>query len=326
MSITIKKYTTADSQKWDAFVQSANNGTLFHYRSFLTYHIDRKFEDHSLIFEKKGKMIAVLSAAAVMDGEKKILYSHPGATFGGFVYEDLLFEDANNIVSIFIDYCNSNGFESIFLIQAPQLYNDIKNETLEYTLHWHGFVAEETYFSSFIDLTSEKEAMDLVSSRKRRYLKKNALNEKLRFEWNGSLDDFYPILCENKKNHGSLPTHSKAELIKLMELMPDKFHLLMMYKDDKPIGGTFNFIANSQVGIIFYNMIDYEFEEFNPASFQILETMKWAKANNLKYLDFGVSQLPKAENPLSPSPNLIRFKEQFSSRGMLRVALRKILK
>jgi len=156
-------------------------------------------------------------------------------------------------------------------------------------------------------------------------LKNPPTNEKLRFEWNGNLDDFYPILCKNKKKHGSQPTHSKVELIKLMNLMPEKFHLLMMYKEDKPIGGTFNIIANSQVGIIFYNMINYEFEEFNPASFQILETMKWAKVNNLKYLDFGVSQLPKAENPLSPSPNLIRFKEQFSAKGMLRLAHRKTL-
>ena len=325
MNITIKRYTPIDSQKWDSFVQSSNNGTIFHYRSFLTYHIDRKFEDHALIFEKKGKIIAILSAAEVMDGEKKILYSHPGATFGGFVYEDLLFEDANNIVNLLIEYCRKTNYTSIFLVQAPQLYNSNNNETLEYALHWQGFTTEETYFSSFIDLTSENEAINLVSSRKRRYLKKTPTNEKLRFEWNGNLDDFYPILCENKKKHGSQPTHSKVELIKLMNLMPEKFHLLMMYKEDKPIGGTFNIIANSQVGIIFYNMINYEFEEFNPASFQILETMKWAKVNNLKYLDFGVSQLPKAENPLSPSPNLIRFKEQFSAKGMLRLAHRKNL-
>ena len=325
MNITIKRYTPIDSQKWDSFVQSSNNGTIFHYRSFLTYHIDRKFEDHALIFEKKGKIIAILSAAEVMDGEKKILYSHPGATFGGFVYEDLLFEDANNIVNLLIEYCRKTNYTSIFLVQVPQLYNSNNNETLEYALHWQGFTTEETYFSSFIDLTSENEAINLVSSRKRRYLKKTPTNEKLRFEWNGNLDDFYPILCKNKKKHGSQPTHSKVELIKLMNLMPEKFHLLMMYKEDKPIGGTFNIIANSQVGIIFYNMINYKFEEFNPASFQILETMKWAKVNNLKYLDFGVSQLPKAENPLSPSPNLIRFKEQFSAKGMLRLAHRKTL-
>lgn len=326
MSITIKKYTPTDSQKWDAFVQSANNGTLFHYRSFLSYHIDREFEDHSLIFEKKGRVIAVFPAAEIKDESGTVLHSHPGATFGGFIYDQLSFEDANLVVELLSEYCKSEKFTSIFLVQTPQLYNTRKDETIEYVLYWNGFETEETYFSSFIDLTCEKEAINLVSSRKKRYLKKLPVDGNIRFKWNGDFDDFYPILCENKKKHGSMPTHSKAELEKLMDLMSENFHLLMMYKDDQPIGGSFNFIANSQVGIIFYNMINYEFEEFNPASFQILETMKWAKINNLKYLDFGVSQLPQAENPLTPSPNLIRFKEQFSSKGMLRVALRKNLK
>ena len=326
MSITIKKYTDTDSQSWDTFVKSSNNGTIFHYRSFLSYHIERKFVDYSLIFEKKGKIIALLSAAEMIDKSNKTLCSHPGATFGGFIYDDITFEDTDEIIVNLLEYCKNLGFSSIFLVQAPQLYNLRKNETLEYALHWHGFEAEETYFSSFIDLACEKEVINLVSSRKKRYLKKNFPNEKLRFEWNGDLDEFYPILCENKKKHGCIPTHSKAELKKLMVLMPENFYLLMMYKDDEAIGGTFNYIANTQVGIIFYNMINYAFEEFNPASFQILETMKWAKIKNLKYLDFGVSQLPQAENPLSPSPNLIRFKEQFSAKGMLRVALRKNLK
>lgn len=326
MSITIKRYNPNDSQKWDRFVQSSNNGTIFHYRSFLNYHIDREFKDHSFIFEKKGNIIAILSAAEKIDTLKnKILHSHPGATFGGFVYKNLLFEDANNIINLLIEYCRNTNYHSIFLVQTPQLYNFTNNETLEYVLQWKGFTVQETYFSSVIDLKPENEVINLVSSRKRRYLKKESTNEKIRFEWNRNLDEFYPILHENKNRHRSQPTHSKAELIKLMDLMPEKFHLLMMYRDDKPIGGTFNIIANSQVGIIFYNMINYEFEEFNPASFQILETMKWAKVNNLKYLDFGVSQLPKAKNPLSPSPNLIRFKEQFSAKGMLRLAHRKIL-
>jgi len=68
-------------------------------------------------------------------------------------------------------------------------------------------------------------------------------------------------------------------------------------------------------------MINNILKKFNPASFQILEMMEWAKVNNLKYLDFGISQFPQAENTPTPSLNLIRFKEQFSANGMLRVSL-----
>ena len=54
MSITIRKYMNADLENWDTFVKLSTNGTLFHLKSFLSYHIDRQFIDHSLIIEKKS--------------------------------------------------------------------------------------------------------------------------------------------------------------------------------------------------------------------------------------------------------------------------------
>lgn len=327
MHITIRRYDNSDELKWEEFLQNSNNGTLFHRRKFLNYHIEREFIDHSLIFEKKGKIIAVLPAAEVIkSNDKKILHSHPGTTFGGLVYTKLNFEDTDTIIQELIQYSADNGFASIFIIPPSQLYHKIFNESTEYLLHWHGFNRAETYHSSIIDLCAKENVTDLVSQRKRRYLKKIEENTQIELRWDNDIDKFYPILLDNKQRHNSKPTHTKAELKKLMKLMPDKFHLLMMYENKNPIGGTFIFMANSTVGIIFYNMIDYDYEHIQPASFLILETMKWAKKHNLKYLDFGVSQLPQSDNPLAPSPSLIKFKEQFSSRGMLRIAYQKELK
>ncbi len=326
MHITIRRYDISDEMKWEEFIQTSNNGTLFHRRNFLNYHIEREFIDHSLIFEKKGKIIALLPAAEMHDsnGEKR-LHSHPGATFGGLVYTKLNFEEIDFIIQELIKYSKNNGFASIFIIPPSQLYHKIFNESTEYLLHWHGFNGEEIYHSSIIDLSAKENASELVSQRKRRYLKKIEAKAQIELQWDNNIEAFYPILLDNKQRHNSTPTHTQAELKKLMELMPNKFHLLMMYENKTPIGGTFIFMANSTVGIIFYNMINYEYEHIQPASFLILETMKWAKEKNLKYLDFGVSQLPTSDNPLAPSPNLIKFKEQFSARGMLRIAYKKVL-
>ena len=62
MKIIVRKFTAKDTKDWDDFVNQSNNGTIFHLRSFLSYHIDRKFIDHSLIFEKNGEVIAVFPA------------------------------------------------------------------------------------------------------------------------------------------------------------------------------------------------------------------------------------------------------------------------
>ena len=43
----IYRYTDSDQSLWDDFVPNANNGTLFHLRSFLSYHPYDRFVDHS---------------------------------------------------------------------------------------------------------------------------------------------------------------------------------------------------------------------------------------------------------------------------------------
>ena len=56
-------------------------------------------------------MIAVLSAAEVMDGSKKVLCSHPGASFGSLAYKQFLsFKDAMNIGVLLKNYANESEF------------------------------------------------------------------------------------------------------------------------------------------------------------------------------------------------------------------------
>ena len=42
---------------WDNFVKSSNNGTIFHLREFLNYHLSRQFNDCSFIFKEKDQMV-----------------------------------------------------------------------------------------------------------------------------------------------------------------------------------------------------------------------------------------------------------------------------
>ncbi len=82
--ITAKRYIDQNTQ-WDGFVSSANNGTIFHTRRFLSYHPEERFTDHSIIFNKKGKTISVLPAAEISDNGERYLVSHPGASVGSIV-------------------------------------------------------------------------------------------------------------------------------------------------------------------------------------------------------------------------------------------------
>ena len=83
MSIKVTKFIIENTTIWDNFINSSNNGTLFHYRAFLNYHENVKFNDHSLFFYKNNKLIALLPAAI----KNNVFHSHPGISFGGFIYQ-----------------------------------------------------------------------------------------------------------------------------------------------------------------------------------------------------------------------------------------------
>ncbi len=328
MKISISRYNTKDKTEWDYFVKNSNNGTLFHLRSFLSYHLNKKFRDHSLICKKGEKIKSVFPADIIEENGKKILFSHPGTSYGGFITDDPSFTLATEILKVFEAYCREQNFHETFLIPPPWIYHTRQNESFEYAMLWNNYIVDEIYISSVIPLMEdENEIIKNVCKLKHRspeYFKKISKEFSITTEWKNKFDEFYPILLKNKKRHNSKPTHSLLELNNLNQLLPNRLHLLMMYSNEKPIGGTLNFIANEKVAIIFYNMIDYDYIQAQSATLQIMETIKWAKLRGFSYLDFGVSQDPKAENPLTPAPSLIRFKEEFGSLGMIRKAFRKI--
>ena len=56
--LKIKKYQPKYINEWNKFILNSNNGTLFHNQQFITYHINRKFIDCSLMIYYNNKLIA----------------------------------------------------------------------------------------------------------------------------------------------------------------------------------------------------------------------------------------------------------------------------
>ena len=298
---------------WDKYVQKSNNGTIFHLRRFLNYHQERNFEDCSLMFYDKNIIQGVFSGAIV----NNCLYSHPGASFGGFVYNDLSFDSSKKMVELLIQYAYKNKLTEIIIIPPPFIYYQLYNEAMEYCLHYKGFNIEEYYISSFVDL--RKNIENQIHSRKKRYIRKTENNIMIKESKN--LENFYPILLDNKSRHNTKPTHTLNELKILMDKFPNDIVLLLSYHENQIIGGALNFITNQNSCILFYNMIDYNYKDLQPASLQIYKSLEWAKQNGLSFLDIGVSQLYEG-NKIIPHDSLINFKEQFGAKAMIRKVMK----
>ena len=68
---------------------------------------------------------------------------------------------------------------------------------------------------------------------------------------------------------------------------------------------------------------NYEYNKMQPIALLMHYIIRWAKKNNLTFVDYGVSHMPQAENPLTPSRSLIKFKEEFGCFSIIRNAYSK---
>ncbi len=310
----IIKYSEEWKERWDEFVLNSNNGTMFHLQKFFDYHTPGKFKFDHLIFLKRNKIVALLPGR-LSDGH----YESPiGASYGSIVTNDVKFAEALEIVSALLDYGRSNGIKEFELTPAPMIYETYQNQNMEFAMRWLGFGYKLHYISSGIKLNKGDDYLLRFTPTTRRNVRKTFHIPEMRIEINERYDEFYPILVENKARHDAKPTHSYEDLLHLKQLLPNNLKLFMVYLGDKPIGGSLMFYANKNVALCFYNMMLYEYAEYKPMHRIMYEVVNDATEHGYSYVDIGVSQDTKAENPMTPSMSLIEFKEQFDAKTIMR--------
>ena len=121
--IKVIKFSESKKNKWDSFVNSSNNGTIFHLRKFLSYHPKDRFIDHSLLFYKRAKLIGVIPAAVKKISNKTLFISHPGLSVGSLVVqESLSISDSLSLVKTFVNYVCERGFDGARITLSPIVY------------------------------------------------------------------------------------------------------------------------------------------------------------------------------------------------------------
>lgn len=313
----IIKYTPEWKEKWDSFVLESNNGTMFHMQKFFDYHQPGKFKFDHLMFINKGNIVGLLPGTIKGD-----LFESPvGASYGSIVTKDVKFAEAMELVSTLLDYARSEGLKEIMLTAVPMVYEKHPNQNLDFAMLWQGFSYQLHYISSAIKLFPDEDIISRFSPTIRRNVRKSLSNPDIRVEINEKYDEFYPILLDNKARHNVKPTHSLDDLYKLNELLPGYLKLFMVYYKDKPIAGSSMFYPNKASALCFYNMLLYDYAELKPIQRVMYEVVKDATENGYSYVDIGVSQDTKADNPMTPSMSLIEFKEKFDAKTIMRNTL-----
>ncbi|NUN09354.1 MAG: GNAT family N-acetyltransferase [Ignavibacteriaceae bacterium] len=317
------KNSRISDKDWDDFVDQSDNGTIFHKRKFLSYHAKDKFNDASFVVFKDSNILSAMTAALIRRDNKLILSSHPGASYGSFVYRsELSLKEAHEIVESLIDYGSELNVDSIQLTLPPMIYQKKYSNYLDFALTQNGFSYLKREVSSVVQLDVEKEKLLYTFRPEARTATKKAISSNVEIVETERFAEYYEILKKGlKMRHNVSPAHSLEELIRLKELFPTKIRLWGAFVDGKLIAGVCNFNANNNVVLAFYISHLIEYQNYRPVNVLFYEIMHKSREEGLKFLDFGIFTVN-----MEPNWGLARFKENFGARGIFRDTFIKHLK
>ena len=303
------------NDQWDNFVDSTDNGTIFHKRLFLSYHPKGRFHDSSIVFKKNDQLLALYPAAVVERDGKKVFISHSGTSYGGFIYKsNLNFREAFDLVESIVEVAKSLKCERIQLTPPPMIYQSKYSNYIDFALVKNGFNYLKRDVSSVVQLDIENEDLLSTYRSEARTAVKKSIKQGIEIAECDRFEEYYEILKKNlKMRHNVNPTHSLEELIKLKHLFPGKIRLWGAFKDGKLIAGVCNFSVNSKVVLAFYISHDEDYQEYRAVNLLFYEIMKRYKNEGFKFLDFGIFTVN-----MDPNWGLARFKENFGARGIFR--------
>ncbi len=314
MKNTIVRFTKSDEEWWDEYVWNADNGNIFQTRRFLSYHPVDRFTDHSLIIKQKNTIKAILPAIEIMMDKDKVLYSHRGASYGGFVYKDAGIRDAFDYVDLTKKYAKDHGFNRILITPPPIVYMGKYSNYFDFAFLQSGFRYLKREISSVVQFPSSKGDILSMFRSEARTATRKSIKSGVRIRLSDDYDSYYEILKQNLKlRHNVNPTHSLEELKKLVALFPDRIHLWGAYLDGKMIAGVVNFITTDKVVLAFYISDNKEFQEYRSVNHLFYHIFQWCIDRRYTFYDFGIFTVN-----MDPNWGLGKFKESFGARGLFR--------
>lgn len=310
--------SSVSAEEWDSFVDNSDNGTIFHKREFLSYHPVERFRDASFLVLKDNKILALYTAAVVEREGRKVLASHPGASYGSFIYNsNLNFKEAHAMVDILQEYAKSLKVDRIQLTLPPIIYQTKYSNYIDFALVRNGFSYLKRDVSSIVQLDFRKDELLSTYRAEARTAVKKSIKQGIEIVECENFKEYYEILKKNLKlRHNVSPAHSLDELIKLKRMFPAKIRLWGAFLKDKLIAGVCNFSANPKVVLAFYISHDEDYQEYRAVNLLFYEIMKRYKEEGFRFLDFGIFTVN-----MEPNWGLGRFKENFGARGIFRDTL-----
>lgn len=292
----IVKYSDELKQQWDEFILNSLNGTFLQTRRFLSYHPKGRFIDNSyIIYNHKNQISALLPACVIQDGNKKILSSHSGSTYGGIIInkKSYLVKDVLEIIETIDEFATSEGFSEIRLKITPSIFCLENNDMLAFCLTYMGY--ERHYdLNLYVDFSDYKDNIlsNFTQGKRTNVNNCHKANVQLvKLEKREDIETWYSILCETLEKYDRKPVHSLDEIMLLKDqVLPNECEVYGLYLDGKMIAGSLMFyFENSKVAHTQYLSALHEYDKLSPMTFMYYAMIDLAKNKGYKKVSFGIA-------------------------------------
>ena len=300
----IRRYTPDCKAEWDAFVAQSKNGTFLFFRDYMDYHSDR-FEDHSLMFYRDGRLYGLMPANRKGD----VFQTHAGLTYGGLVMDAKttaaatveLFRELN-------DYLREEGFRRVLYKCIPWMY--------------HQLAAEEDLYAIARTCDARLQERDLGTviiqrnairwERVRRRALKRAEEAGIIVERSNDIAGFWQVLCDNLlRTYDSKPVHTLAEMELLHSRFQDNIVLYTAKKDGVILAGILLYVS-TQVARAQYSSATPEGKQLGAIDIMYDRIIN-DDYHHLPYFEFGTSAMADSN---AINETLVFQKEGFGGRGI----------
>lgn len=307
MSVRVRPFEAGDEERWDTFCAQASPATFLHSRRFLSYHGER-FRDRSLmVFDDKDRLVGLLPAA-LDPGDERLVASHPGSTYGGFVHLGGLGGEAMmEAFAAAARHYAAAGADRLLYKPVPYFYHRGPAQDDLHALFRLGAKRVRCDLSSTIDLDFRRPP----SSRRKRSLAKATAAGVTVAEGLGRIEALWVVIADNlARRHGAAPVHRLEEMRLLAERFPDSIRCVAAALEgsvvagvilfDTPVARHAQYIAASEAGYAVC-ALDLVFEH----------CIGGARAAGHRWFDFGISN----ERDGRLNSGLYRFKSEFGGGG-----------
>ncbi len=292
-SLRIERYSEKYENMWDSFVEEvACNGSFLQEWKFLNYHKEWKFEDCSLLFFEKDKLMAVCPACVEREGKQKIFYSHKGSTYGGVLIgkEWLRMQKVCSLFEEFESYLKEQGFSKCILKLTMDLLCRYPQDAIKFFLHYSGY-KEITELNTYIDYSKYDQTIwnNFSKMKKRNVRKCLQMGMELRtLQTEGEIFRFHEVLAENLMKYNVAPVHTAKEMLDLKHRLKKNIEFYGAFLEDKLLAGTMVFLFDKPMcAHTQYLAADPEYAALNPMAFIYYKMIEQYRGRQYRFLSWG---------------------------------------